>query len=555
MDNSKISARIKRLSNMMRLLNENPFKIRAFENAAATIENHPEAMGVLIDEDRLKQVPGIGESLAKIILHYAKSGGAAEEIELIKQLPPGLPELLDLPGLGPAKISLLWKKYGISDPASLRKACESGAIQDIKGFTDKLSAQLLQALDFKDHHAADFLLDTAQGVAQKWQQDLQQIFPNDRVEITGALRRLDVLIQSVDFLIDQPLDIILSHLNKQAVYPEKHPDYLELRDPGGMFIRIFSASEKGLGLEQLIRTAGHAFEPAIKKVTELYKKGTISPALSEQDICKALDMAWVEPEMRDLFSCPPETHAGLVSPQDIKGVFHAHSTWSDGRNSLEEMVLAVSQAGYEYFGISEHSQAAYYANGLQPERVLAQWDRIDELNQLYPHIHIFKGIEADILKDGALDYEEELLAGFDFVIASIHSHFHLDPVTQTDRLIRALSSPFTTMLGHPTGRMLLSREGYGPDLNAVIDAAAEYGKIIEINSTPKRLDLDWHYLKYAAEKGVRVSINPDAHRVSAIQTIPLGVMMARKGGLSPGDVINTRSLADVKVILKEARES
>jgi DNA polymerase (family 10) len=303
----------------------------------------------------------------------------------------------------------------------------------------------------------------------------------------------------------------------------------------------------------LIHTGGEVYLPLVKKAIE--RKHLYTPSeTNEAELCQELGLTWVEPEMRDLFTSPPIESDTLITANDIRGVFHAHSTWSDGSHSLEEMAGAVADAGYQYFGISEHSQAAYYANGLQPERVKAQWARIDELNEKYPGLHLFKGIEADILKDGRLDYDEDLLAGFDFVIASIHSHFHLDSRTQTERLIRALQSPFTTMLGHPTGRMLLAREGYAPDMTAVIDAAAEYGKIIEINTTPKRLDLDWRHLPYAKEQGVRISINPDAHRMTAIQTIPLGVMIARKAGLTTRDVINTRGVDDVKTCFEETRK-
>jgi len=273
---------------------------------------------------------------------------------------------------------------------------------------------------------------------------------------------------------------------------------------------------------------------------------------SEQSVCESIGIQWIEPELRDVFDHFPTDHK-LIEPECVGGVFHAHSTWSDGRNTLEEMVLATRALGYEYLGISEHSQAAYYANGLEVDRVKAQWELIDRLNEELSDFHIFKGIEADILKDGRLDYSEKLLAGFDFVIASIHSHFHLDSNQQTERIIRALQSPFTTMLGHPTGRMLLLRDGYAPDLGAIIEVAGENGKIIEINSTPKRLDLDWRYLKLAKSQGVKISINPDAHSIEGLKTIPLGVMMARKGGLTITDVVNTLGLEAVKEDLAQRR--
>ena len=553
MDNLQLSSRVKRLAVMMQLLGENPYKIRAFEKAADMIAAHPEQMGVLIDEDRLRQIKGIGESLEKVILHYTKSGMSSLELDLEKRLPPGLPELLDLPGLGREKVSILWKKYGITTTESLRDACATGALNSYAGFGEKHATKILEALDFKDKHRADFLLSTALEVASVWMTRFTDSFPNHRFELTGTLRRIDKLAQTVDILTNLPLSNLTGQFTEAEIKNEGEGAFIQLPDPSGLTVRIWSVEDQGFGLGQLIHTGGEVYLPLVKKAIE--RKHLYTPSeTNEAELCQELGLTWVEPEMRDLFTSPPIESDTLITANDIRGVFHAHSTWSDGSHSLEEMAGAVADAGYQYFGISEHSQAAYYANGLQPERVKAQWARIDELNEKYPGLHLFKGIEADILKDGRLDYDEDLLAGFDFVIASIHSHFHLDSRTQTERLIRALQSPFTTMLGHPTGRMLLAREGYAPDMTAVIDAAAEYGKIIEINTTPKRLDLDWRHLPYAKEQGVRISINPDAHRMTAIQTIPLGVMIARKAGLTTRDVINTRGVDDVKTCFEETRK-
>ncbi len=545
---------------MMSLLEENPFKIRSFEKAARIVRDHEEDMGVLVDEDRLKDVPGIGPKLAYVIMYFAKAGTVGLEKELEAQLPEGLADLLDLPGLGMKKVQLLWKKFDITNTEALKRACETNALTSMKGFGQKLQLKLLDAIDFQAKHARNFYLDIALSVAQKWIEKLSPLQSVSRIELTGMLRRGDKLIQSVELLIEAKSSDLLSELNDKfdCGLPDSHP--LIIKDISGMPVHLWVSAPESFSAQQLIRTGGEVYahqlqsmygaepEAAIRAIAQ-----TGNTSLStEEALCKSIGIQWIEPELRDVYARFPKD-IELVKKGDIKGTFHAHSTWSDGRNSLEEMAEAARNIGYQYLGISEHSQAAYYANGLKPDRVKAQWDLIDQLNDSYSDFHIFKGIEADILSDGSLDYDEELLSGFDFVIASIHSHFQLDPVKQTDRIVRAMQSPFTTMLGHPTGRMLMARPGYNPDLPTIIDVAAENDKLIEINTTPKRLDLDWRYLKYAREKGVKISLNPDAHSTSGLGSIPLGVRMARKGGFTPSEVINTMGMDEMKNYLQTRR--
>ena len=545
MNNQQISNGIKRLAAMMKLLDENPFKIRAFEKAARIVERHPEEMGILIDEDRLKHLDGIGDTLARIILYYAKSGGPTEERELIARLPQGLPDLLELSGLGIKKVQILWQDLEITTVDLLHQACMLGKLSNVKGFGPKLEQKLLESMEFRKRHIQDYHLDLALSVAESWSRKLEALDCIHRIEVTGQLRRRNTLIQSVDFLMEASSTQVAEQLMGQFDLVPRSQNPIIFEDVSGLPIHLWASDSSEFGYHQLKLTAGETFQ---KKLEAIPARAN-TQAMSERELCQSLGIQWIEPELRDAFDEFPKDR-NLVEPGDVKGVFHAHSTWSDGQNSLEEMVLEARNLGYNYLGISDHSQAAYYANGLKPDRVRNQWHDIDELNARYPDFHIFKGIEADILKDGRLDYDEELLRGFDFVIASIHSHFHLDPVTQTDRIIRALQCPFTTMLGHPTGRMLLAREGYNPDLNAIIEAASEYEKIIEINTTPKRLDLDWEYLIQARELGVKISINPDAHSVKGLKTIPLGVMMARKAGLTAADIVNTLNLKGMQNFLQ-----
>jgi DNA polymerase (family 10) len=558
MNNSQISDRIDRLAAMMSLLDDNTFKIRSFEKAARIVREHEEDMGVLVDEDRLKDVPGIGPTLAYVIMYYAKAGTVGLEQELESELPEGLADLLDLPGLGIHKVKKLWQEYGITNTKSLKNACEVGALSHMKGFGPKLQVKLTEAIDFRARHEKDFYLDIALNAAKQWMEKLNRLPCVVRVELTGKIRRGDRLIQSVELLVEADPESLISEFKTQYDFVQEAPTLLICTDKTGMPIHSWVCESETFAVEQLFRTGGRVFSEKLNQIHGMDLESTIQMVAkdkntsSEKDLCDLMGIQWIEPELRDAFDHFP-TEIKLIEDTDIKGTFHAHSTWSDGRNSLEELAEAARKLGYQYLGISEHSQAAYYANGLKPDRVKAQWELIDQLNNTNSDFHIFKGIEADILQDGSLDYDEELLAGFDFVIASIHSHFHLDSVKQTDRIVRALQSPFTTILGHPTGRMLMARQGYNPDLTTIIDAAAENDKLIEINTTPKRLDLDWHYLKYAREKGVKISIDPDAHSISGLNTVPLGVRMARKGGITAGDVLNTLDINEIASYLKDRR--
>ena len=545
MNNTQISEKINRLSDLLTLLEDNPYKIEAFKKVSRIINNHPEEMSILIDENRLKDLPGVGESIGNLILYYAKSGTTCLERELESKLPTGLPELLDLRGLGIKKVQSLWKDYKITNISMLEKVCRSDILSGWRGFGSKLQQKLLESIAFKNKHHKDFHLDFAIRIADVWLQKLRTVPSFVRVELSGQIRRRDTLIQEIDIIIESSLDSPIGELKHFVNVEVRDTEPTLVIDPSGLPLNLWFSSAKDFQCRQLMLTGGAIYlehiESTLRSKNMDFNLTTISDFdavdISEKDLCKRLDINWIEPELRDGFS--EFTATSLIHSNDIKGVIHAHSTWSDGRNSLKEMAEGAIRLGYQYLGISEHSQAAYYANGLKPDRVKAQWNRIDELNEEFSDFHIFKGIEVDILKDGDLDYDDELLAGFDFVIASIHSHFHLSPENQTDRIIRALQSPFITMLGHPTGRMLLAREGYSPDLNAIIDVAGEYNKIIELNSTPKRLDLDWRVLKSAIENGVKISINPDAHGIDGMNSIPLGVSMARKGGLLASQVINT----------------
>jgi len=460
------------------------------------------------------------------------------------------------------ELQALWQDHQVTSLNRLADACQQHQLRSWKILDSRGETRLLATVRERLQRVADYLLQPAQAIALTWQKNLADMPSVHRFELTGQIRRGNELIRTVDFLLAADVAAFKNDLQELYQLTPQGDEPMFVKEINSPPVRFWLTRPETFVRHQLLLTGGDRYLKHLKQVLEQENltPETLTearqedfPENTEADLCHKLGIRWLAPELRDTFHDIPED-LQLLRPDDIKGILHVHSTWSDGRDSLETMVRAARDLGYAYLGVSDHSQAAHYARGLSPEQVRQQWDRIDELNLSYRPFRIFKGIEADILKDGRLDYTEDLLAGFDFVIASIHSYFHLSPEEQTNRLIRALRSPFTTILGHPTGRMLLAREGYHPDLNVVLAVAAEEHKVIELNSTPKRLDLDWRYLDRARELGIRIAIDPDAHNVHGLTSIPQGVMMARKGGLAAGNVLNTLNAMEISRFFTEQKK-
>ena len=566
MENAEIAARLRSMARMMAILGENAFKVRAFDNGSRTVKQWPEPLTNAVRQSSLERIPGIGKGIAGVIRDLVQKGRSEMEVELERLVPAGIQEMATIPGLGPKKIQQLWTQLDIKTLGELEYACLENRLAKLKGFGPQLQQQVLETLQFRKRTSNQVLLDQALAAAEEWQVRLASLESVARVEPTGALRRIRETIDRYTFLVavedrEQFTREVQTILDEGSTLVLADP--LEIQPADGPVVLIHVSDNAQFGWDWLRTTGSNEHLTALQKRAETkcpdlppFSTRTDTAAVAgktETDLYAALELPAVPPEMRE-GSELPEILPDLVTHTDIKGFFHAHSTWSDGTTSLEELVQTARGLGYRYLGISEHSPAAFYAGGLSVEQVREQWAEIDELNAKYPDFHIFRGIESDILADGALDYEDEILAQFDFVIASIHNQFNLDIVKQTDRIIRALQSPFTTMLGHPTGRLLLSRDGYRIDMPAIIEAAGENNKLIEINSTIQRFDLDWRWLSLARSHGVRVSINPDAHSTAMIHSIPLGVRIARKGGLTPDEVLNTRDTREVAAFLRQHRE-
>jgi len=515
MTNKEIAKSFQLLGELMELHGENPFKIRSYQNAYLLLRKMDQPLSELTEE-QLSALKGVGSAISGKIRELIGTG-KMQTLERYKaQTPGGLLEVLDVPGLGPKKIRILWKELGIESIGELLYALNENRLLELKGFGVKTQEELRKQLEFFQRSRNQFHYAAMEGEALSLLERLRNKLPGRRVELTGDIRRKSNLVTGIELLIEGEGRV--------------DPDALTPAFP----VRCHYAPASAFGSEWVRSTGGQAFW------TDLSSK---FPSLeSEEAVFSAAGLPFVAPELRDNPAAPEWAKQNklprLIEESDLKGILHAHSAYSDGMHSLRDMALHARALGYSYFGISDHSQSAFYANGLKPERVQAQWAEIDGLNAELAPFRIFKGIESDILSDGRLDYEEDILRGFDFIIASIHSNLRMDEEKATRRLVAAIENPHTRILGHPTGRLLLSREGYPVDHKRVIDACAANGVAIELNANPFRLDLDWSWIPYARQKGVLIAVNPDAHNKNGMLDVHFGVCSARKGGLEAEGCLN-----------------
>jgi DNA polymerase (family 10) len=555
------------IATLLELKGENPFKIRAYQNAARHIEAL-EDFDRLVAEGKLSSVKGIGEALTAKISELASTGSLAYYENLKKEIPPGHLEMLKIPGLGPKKIIALSRLLAIESVAELETACRENKLIAIPGFGRKTQDKILAGIEhLKSYQARRLYAD----VITEAEALLEQIIRHpDTVAacIAGSLRRCTETVKDIDIVAAsrQPsaLGGYFSGLPSVRTIVAKGETKVSVILQSGINsdLRIVTPDAFPYALHHFTGSREHntAMRGRAKrmglKMNEygLFQGEVNIPCRNEAALFQALGLAYIPPELREdvgeIEAAETGTLPYLIEEKDIKGVFHIHTSASDGANTLTMLAEKAKEMGLAYIGISDHSQAAYYAGGLSPEAVIHQLRSIDAINERVAPFHIFKGIEADILPDGSLDYDEDTLARFDFVIAAIHSHFNTPEAIMTQRIVTALSNPYTTMLAHPTGRLLLAREPYAVNMTAVIDCAAENSKIIELNAHPQRLDLDWRHCLYARKKGVKIAINPDAHHLEDMSVIRYGIHIARKGWLGRGDCVNCLGLDEMKALLK-----
>lgn len=518
----------------MAVIGENPFKVKALEKAARSVRGYTNGnLAELARTGSLPELDGLGKSTAAAVVEIANTG-TFEKLEALKaKVPPGVVELAEVPGIGPGKVQTLWKTAGLESPEAVMAAAERDELVKLKGFGEKTQAAVYNALQYRAAQQGKLHLSTALGLAEEWLPKLRALPDIYRAEVTGELRRSLPVVQTLAFLLAvDTKESLFEALEPLAAPISLEGDHVELELEDGHSARLYAATPDEFECVWFATSTEGEHRKAVQS--------HFGSSCSEAQAYRNAGLPFIPPPLREGNPARFRTSGlpELLQPSDVRGVLHAHSTYSDGVHSLEEMALAAQAAGYTYLGISDHSQSAFYADGLSPEQVQQQWTEIEQLNAKYPVFRIFKGIESDILHNGMLDYPEEVLKGFDFIIASVHSGLQMDEATATARLIKAIENPYTRILGHPTGRLLLNRPGYPINHAKVLDAAAANGVAVELNCNPWRLDIDWTWLEYALEKGIRIAICPDAHSIEGIQDIRYGVLVAQKGALTPEMTLN-----------------
>jgi DNA polymerase (family 10) len=577
-EKAAVAAILDEMASLLELKGDNPFKSRAFQNAARVVGSLDGDLDELVRANKLVGTPGLGTSLVRDITELVTTGHLKAFDELKAQIPAGLQEMLRIPGLGPKRIKQIHDALGIATIADLEQACQANKIAALPGLGKKSQDNILRGIQFLSQHQGHYLYPVAEAEAERMVKALKQLPGMLRISIGGSLRRRKEVVKDIDVVasvtderyLGPIMDAFTTMPGVVAITGKGDKKSSVVLAPGiAMDLRLctddiyptmlhhFTGSK-----EHNVALRGFAQDHGMK-VSEwgIFKGETMLPIHNEVELYAALGMDYVEPELREdrgeiQAALAHHLPGPLLTAKDLRGVLHCHSTWSDGQVSIKEMAEASIKLGYEYIGICDHSKAAAYAGGLNEDRVKQQQEEIDRLNQEYAgRFRILKGTECDILRDGTLDFDEETLKRFDFVVASIHSLFNLSTEEQTKRMLRAIENPYTSIIGHPTGRILLGRDGYSLDMEAVIDRAGELGVCIEINANPLRLDLDWRWLRRAKEHGVKIPICPDAHNPGGLEDMVYGVNIARKGGLLAADVPNTLGVDDLLAFFKQQRHA
>jgi DNA polymerase (family X) len=555
LDHKTLLKRLKLCIQLMELHDENSFKIRSYQGALNSLERGDQDIMELSSAE-LSQIPGVGKSILESI-EQLKSRESFDYLDqLLEKTPEGILEILQIKGLGPKKVKTIWDELGITSTHELMEACQSGKVAKIKGFGEKTQDTIIQNLEFKASNAGKWLYAAIEVRIEDFEKELQELYPEAAVAIVGDFARKMEIISEAEFLIG--LDSLFGGKEKLKSLETITWD-LSLSSPFSwrgtlkevnLKVTIHFTTKKDFLWKKLtlIASPGHLAELVDEKESisgKLAKRNYDS----EEEFFRVNELQFIPVEMREGFGEVALAKAyeipELLKESDLKGILHNHSTYSDGKHSLRQMAEHCKNLGFEYLGISDHSRTAFYAGGLEIEKVLKQHAEIDELNLELAPFRIFKGIESDILPDGKLDYPDETLAKFDFIVSSIHSVLNMDIRKATHRLITAIENPYTTILGHPTGRLLLRRAGYPIDHKSIIDACAANHVVIEINANPWRLDLDWRWVSYAMQQGVKLSINPDAHEMDGYDDMKYGVLVGRKGGLTKEMTLNTLSEKEI----------
>jgi DNA polymerase (family X) len=572
MDKKAVAQVLEQIAAFLELKNENPFRIRAFRTAARAIASFPRDLRQSIQDRSLASAKGVGPATLQIVTELVETGRASMLEELREQIPAGLVEMLEISGLGVAKIRQIHQVLGIDSLPELEAAAHDGRLAKLPRFGPRTSENLLKAIAYLRQASAYRLSHHAADEAEGLRAALERLPGVTSAIIAGDVRRRAEVVKDVIIVLiaeSSPADLFrrLSQLPGVHEFAGQDERRLTLRFAGGSTAQVVVTTPVNAGavLVQATGSEGHMRELSAHATSKgfalngaaLWRGSQFVPTPDENAFYEALGLSSVPPELREgqgeVAAAERRELPRLVERSDVRGFLHCHTSYSDGSNTVEELALACQAAGYTYLGVTDHSQAAAYAGGLRPDDLARQADEIDEVNSRLQGFRVLKGIEADILQDGRVDYDENVLERLDFVIASVHSRFNMGEREMTARMLAAMDNPHLTIIGHPTGRLLLSRDPYPIDLDAVMEKAAATGVALEINADPHRLDLDWRVLRQARDQGVAISIGADAHSVAGIGNVEYGVGMARKGWLGPADVLNARSVDDFVAYARRRR--
>lgn len=539
MDNVQIADTLSLLGKLMDIHGENSFKTKTYHAAAFSIERFPTPLHTL-SEKEIASIKGIGKSSAEKITELIQTGKLKVLEEIVRNTPPGIIEMMSIKGIGPKKIHTIWKEMGIETVGELLYACKENHLKLYKGFGEKTQQSIIESIEYFNQNKGRYLYAQTEETETLIRIYLEKTFGEENVKTTGAFAQQSEIIDALSFLVAAPSEKIKEELQVTGYIPlSESPEQIVYSSKTGLKVILYPVLQNEIAYKNVQLTSTPEFFASIQQ-----KLGSQIAFSNEPALFEAVGLPFIPDFLREnpsiIHRYSPDVP--LVSEESIQGIIHTHTTWSDGTHTIEEMAKACIVNGKSYLVISDHSKSAFYANGLQEARIVEQHREIDSLNNLLAPFKIFKSIECDILNDGRLDYEPDILRSFDLVIASIHSQLKMQEDKAMHRLIQAIENPYTTILGHLTGRLLLTRSGYPVNHRKIIDACIANNVVIELNANPHRLDIDWREMDYALEKGALISINPDAHSIEGMDDIRYGVLVSQKAMLTPRENLSSFTL-------------
>lgn len=550
MDNYAIAENFALLGKLMDIHGDNSFKAKSYSSAAFTIDKLATPLAELPPE-KIFGIRGIGDAIGKKIVEQLETGQLSLLNEYIAKTPPGIIEMMGIKGIGPKKIATIWKELEIETLGELLYACNENRLTLYKGFGEKTQQNIKESIEFYFGTLGSYLYQQIESYAVSVDNRLKENFPGEQFLLTGEFRRQLEIINTLSWVTTLPMEILKDFFirNEFAVVSESG-DEISFKGKENVTMGFYCTTPASIISKRFLTSAGEEFLEAWQTTTQWNAGATYA---NEEEIFTAVGLPFIPAYQREEAKVIDTAKAGKlttpIQPADITGIIHCHSNWSDGVHTLEQMAVAAKAKGLQYLVISDHSKTAFYANGLQEDRIRAQQQQVDELNVKLAPFKIFKSIESDILNDGSLDYSPEILSTFDLVIASVHSNLKMNEEKAMMRLINAIENPYTSILGHMTGRLLLSRNGYPVDHKRIIEACAANDVVIELNAHPRRLDIDWRWIDYALDKNVLISIDPDAHAIDGFDDCRYGVLVAQKAGVSKEDNLSSYSLVDFEAFV------